>query len=471
MEAKKAAAAIRETDLRGKPLEPSEPSQPGAERTSREQVLAAKKAAEREKREGKAVASSSRDEGGEEPAPSKKAKMSKGKGIAVKRDRSKTPTVEELYHHLAKGVSWVPTRFADTKMMEELGIEDDVRTMLQHMKMESFYSMAYPTHVEPSCATLEASFYEVEHVRQGWGKIKFKVNGKNHFMSFKDIGAMMGLEDNENPTLPRFKKLPNGVWRVISGNPHATGHDKNSAIRHPAMRYLHRILVHTLYPRKEPGTVNEEELRLLYRAVRDNVTPEQLEEFEETDKMKFPTTNIFERFRMVGLFVERLMYYKDWVWTTEDSSPQLGIGGMITPLLIANGVNLGNDPKGPALIDASYLRIATYIGGSYQEKVVYTYIHKRNMVKLLLPNRELTNIERPGIIHFNIDESELFGPHGPIDPVTAPRRRRGGTRGHVMAGTSAAAQEGSATPVYGPPRYHFTQSSTALPYGPLREAH
>ena len=277
MDAKKAAAAKRETALRGKPLEPSEPSQPGAERTSRQQILAAKKAAEREKREGKAVVSSSRDEGGEEPAPSKKAKKSKGKGIAVERDRSKTPTVEELYHHLANGVSWVPTRFADTKMMEELGIEEDVRTMLQHMKMESFYSMAYPTHVEPSCqflATLEASFYEVEHVRQGWGKIRFKVNGRNHFMSFKDIGAMMGLEDNEDPTLPRFKKLPTGVWRVISGNPHATSHDKNSAIRHPAVRYLHRILVHTFYPRKEPGTVNEKELRLLYRAVRDNVTPE-----------------------------------------------------------------------------------------------------------------------------------------------------------------------------------------------------
>ena len=152
---------------------------------------------------------------------------------------------------MAKGVAWVPTRFADTKMMEELGIEGDVRTMLQHMKMESLYSMAYPTYVEPSCqflATLEATFHEVEHVRQGWGKIKFKVNGKTHFMSFKDIGAMMGLEDNEDPTLPRFNKLPTGVWRVISGNQHATGHDKNSAIRHPAV--LHRILVHTLYPRK-----------------------------------------------------------------------------------------------------------------------------------------------------------------------------------------------------------------------------
>ncbi|KAF2542866.1 hypothetical protein F2Q68_00029491 [Brassica cretica] len=474
MDAKKAAAARRETALRGKPLEPSESSQQGVERTSRQQVLAAKKAKEREKKEGKAVASSSMDEGEEEPAPSKKAKMSKEKGIAVERDRSKTPTVEELYQHLAKGVSWVPTRFADTKIMEELGIERDVRTMLQHMKMESLYSMAYPTYVEPSCqflATLEATFHEVEHVRQVWGKIKFKVNGKTHFMSFKDIGAMMGVEDNEDPTLPRFNKLPTGVWRVISGNSHATGHDKNSTIRHPAVRYLHRILVHTLYPRKEPETVNEEELRLLYRAVRDNVTPEQLEEFEEIDDMTFPTTNIFEDFRMVGPFVERLMYYKDWVWTTTDSSPQLGIGGLITPLLIANGVNLGSDPKGPSFIDAPYLRIATYIGGRHYEKVVYTYYHKRKMVELLLPNRELTKIEKPGVIHFNIAELEFFGPHGPIDHVTAPRKRRGGVRGSVRAGTSAATQGESATPIYGPPRYHFTQRSTALPRGPLCESH
>ncbi|KAF3589539.1 hypothetical protein F2Q69_00030803 [Brassica cretica] len=399
MEAKKTAAAKRETALREKPIKPSGPSQPGVERTSRQEVLAEKKAKERENREG---------------------------------------------------VSWVPTRFADTKMMEELGIEGDVRTMLKHMKMESFYSMVYPTYVEVSCqflATLEATFHGVEHVRQWWGKIKFKVNGKTHYMSFKDIGAMMGIEDNEDPILPRFNKLPTGVWRVISRNLHATGHDKNSAIRHPAVRYLHRILVHTLYPRKELRTVNEEELRLLYRAVRDNVTPGQLEEFEEIDEMTFPTTNIFEDFGM------------------------LRIGGLITPLLIANGVNLGNDPKGPSFIDAPYFRIATYIGGRYHEKVVYTYYHKRRMVELLLPNRELTNIENPRIIHFNIAESEFFGPHGPIDHVTAFRRRRGGVRGSVRAGTSAATQEESATPIYGPSRYHFTQRSTALPHGPLREAH
>ncbi|KAF3601148.1 hypothetical protein F2Q69_00036853 [Brassica cretica] len=139
---------------------------------------------------------------------------------------------------------------------------------------------------------------------------------------------------------------------------------------------------------------------------------------------------------MVGLFVERLMYYKDWVWTTSDSTPQLGIGGLITPLLIANGVNLGNDAKGPSFIDAPYLRIATYIGGRYHENFVYTYYHNRKMVELLLPNRELTSIAQPGIIHFNIAEAEFFGSHGPIDHMTAPRRKRGGVRAGVRYGTT-----------------------------------
>jgi len=55
--------------------------------------------------------------------------------------------------------------------------------------------------------------------------------------------------------------------------------------------------------------------------------------------------------------------------------------------------------------------------------------------------------------------------------VTAPRRRRGGVRSSVRARTSAATQEESTTPIYGSPRYHFTQRSTALPHDPLREAH
>ncbi|KAG2298919.1 hypothetical protein Bca52824_035391 [Brassica carinata] len=119
---------------RGKSLEPEssvQQSQPETGRTSRQKALAAKKSKAQEKREGKSVASSRQnesDDGSEErPAPPKKAKVSKGKEIAVERDRSKKPTVSELLDHLKNGVSWIPRRFADTNMMVALGIDRDIQ--------------------------------------------------------------------------------------------------------------------------------------------------------------------------------------------------------------------------------------------------------------------------------------------------------------------------------------------------------
>ena len=61
--------------------------------------------------------------------------------------------------------------------MEELEIGDDIKQMLEHMNMQSFFTMAYPTYEDESCqflASLVATFHTTKHVRQGWGKIKFK---------------------------------------------------------------------------------------------------------------------------------------------------------------------------------------------------------------------------------------------------------------------------------------------------------
>ncbi|KAF3583493.1 hypothetical protein F2Q69_00028401 [Brassica cretica] len=42
------------------------------------------------------------DESADEQAPTKRAKTSKGKEVADDRDRAKTPSVDELYHHLLR---------------------------------------------------------------------------------------------------------------------------------------------------------------------------------------------------------------------------------------------------------------------------------------------------------------------------------------------------------------------------------
>ncbi|KAF3609415.1 hypothetical protein DY000_02048350 [Brassica cretica] len=142
----------------------------------------------------------------DEQAPTKKAKMSKGKAVAVDRDMEKTPSVEELYDHLLNGVTWTPTKFADLDLLKELGLDSDIEAMLGHLKMPKLLTMAYPVYKDVSCqflSLLEVTYHYTPHVRQGWGKIKFKVNGRDYNMNFKDIGRVMGFQDLEDYSLPK----------------------------------------------------------------------------------------------------------------------------------------------------------------------------------------------------------------------------------------------------------------------------
>ena len=453
----------QESSLRGKALA-SERAGSGTQRTSRQQTVAAKKAKEQEKRAGKSIAvatdEESGDESADEQAPTKRAKMSKGKEVAEDRDRAKTTSEEELYHHLLNGVTWTPTRFADLDLLKEVGLDSDIEAILGHLKMPKLLTMAYPTYRDVSCqflSSLEVTYHDAPHVRQGWGKIKFKVNGREYNMNFKDIGRVMGFQDLADYSLPKCENLPTQLWKLITGNKHSTGADKNSHIRHPSVRYLHRMLVHAFYPRKQAGNVTEEDMRLLCPAIRPYAPPGTL---------PLPSNDIYASFGMVSFFVNRLEHYRDWAWYTTDSQPKVGIGGMITPLLQFLNVPLGKDAAGPKFIDGTYLRIATYFSGMYGKDYVYHYYLQGKPVEVVLPNQRLTSLERPGAISFNLSQEDFLGEHGSLGPIAAPRKRSVPTR-HDF--TEPPREE--SVPIYGPPRYYFKPHDGVLPPGALRDAH
>ncbi|KAF2533829.1 hypothetical protein F2Q70_00031592 [Brassica cretica] len=240
--------------------------------------------------------------------------MSKGKEVAVDRDRAKTPSEEELYHHLLNGVTWTPTRFADLDLLKEVDLDSDIEAMLGHLKMPKLLTMAYPAYRDVSCqflSSLEVTYHDAPHVRQGWGKIKFKVNGREYNMNFKDTGRVMGFQDLADYSLPKCENLPTQLWKLITGNKHSTGVDKNSHIRHPSVRYLHRMLVHAFYPRKQDGNVTEEDMRLLCPAIRSPGT------------LPLPSNDIYASFGMVSFFVNRLEHYRDWAWTQQGLSSSM----------------------------------------------------------------------------------------------------------------------------------------------------
>ncbi|KAG2307064.1 hypothetical protein Bca52824_026812 [Brassica carinata] len=137
-----------------------------------------------------------------------------------KRDRSKTPTKDELVDLLRNGITWVPTRFVHKMILQEMYFDDDVETMLEHMKrLVKFLALRI------------RKILHFPHSRQ-----------------------------------PKEKTIAESMWTLLTGKGRG-GHkkEKNSSIRHPIMRYLHKLLNHTFFQKKEIGNVAGEELRFLHQ--------------------------------------------------------------------------------------------------------------------------------------------------------------------------------------------------------------
>ncbi|KAJ4913784.1 Uncharacterized protein Rs2_08405 [Raphanus sativus] len=446
-----AADEVRPTLLTSKPL-PREQERQGpkpptkrptsqlvCEEVHQNQVLKDQQLRAKQKKEGKRpVVEESDSEKAEDPSPDSDEDHGppKRKNFNAGRDRKKKPTEAELVEQMRKGIAWPPTRFVDRTLLQGLYLDDDVKEMLAFMKIGSFYSVAYQTYPDVSCqflSTLEATFHTKKSAQQGWGRITFKIAGQSYTMSFTEIGEALGLHDGRNPALPQLTNAPKGkgiedlTWKLISGKGREGRKDRSTAIKHPTLRYLHRFLIHTLFYKKEVSNIAGEELRFLHQAVQHYATHPEL---------PIVPDDFYSDFGMVGYFVTRLMYYKDWAWTNRDSEPQIGIGGWITPLLGYLGIDLGTDKSGPAYLNGKYLQKVQFLAGTLDGRYVYSYKRLNKKAEIVLPNYPLTTLTSPGAIRFDIDEEHLLKCHGALGPVTQTQQQEAATR-YILRGTQA----------------------------------
>lgn len=75
-------------------------------------------------------------------------------------------------------------------------------------------------------------------------------------------------------------------------------------------------------------------------------------------------------------------------------------------------------------MDAPYLRIATYFSGKYKGNYVYNYKLKGKPDEVVLPNKDLTCLEGPYRISFNIPKEAFLGEQGPLIPSVLPRKQK-----------------------------------------------
>lgn len=132
------------------------------------------------------------------------------------------------------------------------------------------------------------------------------------------------------------------------------------------------------------------------------------------------------------------------------------------------GIDLGDDEVGPTFLDGSYLKKAQYLSGRFNGTCVYSYSRGGKKTELLLPNYELTSLDTLGDISFDISEQHLLKSHGALGPMALPKGEKATRK--VDAYDQGYTSRANAH-LFGPPRYKFEQCTSALPHGPIRQAH
>ena len=176
------------------------------------------------------------------------------------------------------------------------------------------------------------------------------MGGRDYSLTIKELDNLYGFPSKEGLE-PDFDKLElTQFWNTIAapGDFHSS-RCKSSSIRSPVLRYFHQCIAHTFYAKKVTGPINDSELQMMDEALKLVLRKTKNGRVMEGDRANTSLT---------VLFLDYLMGLKDYAAQLHKMKRKgsIGIGGMITPMLVAAGIDLGGPDRSPEWIDIAYLR-------------------------------------------------------------------------------------------------------------------
>ncbi|KAL0727909.1 hypothetical protein Bca4012_024002 [Brassica carinata] len=403
--------------------------------------------------------SSHESESEEEPVLKKKKREPKP-------PKKKKPPPTEIAK-LFKAMEFKPTVYPDPHMLKCLGLYDVFLEKLGLERLLTLQRLGYQTATYHFLSSLTATFYEKgEDPDDGHGFISFKIGRQTYRMSFKRISEVMGFPDRHTTMVEAVKGDTSRFWSMIAAWIHDTKHNKGADIRNPSIRYVQRILSSTLFARKDPGRVVEDELKCLIIGLKNGIG----ERYQDNELVHGGSRD--PKPGIVGIFVKRLQHYQEWAWTKRDKGPQLSIGGLITPLLEAMDVPLGEADVGYELMDESFLTNTGFLDGIIGNSWVYCYKTGKApdvFARTFLPNQEITSTASRDSIIFHPPQEAMYNPDVHEIPKKISKNKK--KKAADDSQQEESADQGPSHPTYGSSRYYFPPYSGALPDGPLREAH
>ncbi|CAA7059143.1 unnamed protein product [Microthlaspi erraticum] len=205
------------------------------------------------------------------------------------RGGGRTPMYQEHYNALFS-MDFMETKYPHVDTMKALGIFEDVELVSRTCTWPSFFSYHMESYKELTCEFLASMRYQVE---------------------------LQGKE------LQR-------VWATIADGVYSSSRSKAAQIRSPVLRYVHKALANTFFARKATGTINEGELKFLDMGIKPI-----LSRTSDGKRIRGDRSH-----RNLMPFLDHLLTYKITAYNTRHQRGKaLSVGGLITPILCAAGVN------------------------------------------------------------------------------------------------------------------------------------
>ena len=244
----------------------------------------------------------------------------------------------------------IPSRWIDTEALNDLGLTEQVQLLTQRLGLWDFLCDAVPTYRDLTLLFL-ATF---EHNRET-DIATFIMRNRRYTIYTRQLMELLGFpSNNENEmddscTFRRdlnqdaFKRAICGAWTTL----------KASQIKHPALRYIQRVLAHTLFGRGETQcNFYKPELFYLYCMLRRNAGEMQF--------MPHIGDHLAKHFQHVA--------------SSTKANGVISCGGIITKLASALRLNLTRDQivPGPITLDIPTLMHMLLIGRTHDGEGYYS---------------------------------------------------------------------------------------------------
>ncbi|KAL6585873.1 hypothetical protein OROMI_002517 [Orobanche minor] len=159
----------------------------------------------------------------------------------------------------------IPLIFLDEVFLQEAGLYEDVMKLLKVLGWDKVVTGNWEIY-----ENLTYEFFSSIQIRdlEENGTFYFRLNGRGFTWGTEQFCRALGLPDD--PETEEEIPSVNDIWRMITKNarPFTAGKTKATAIRNPAVRYVQRLMAHTITGRySNRNVVQNFELKMLYAMI------------------------------------------------------------------------------------------------------------------------------------------------------------------------------------------------------------